>query len=60
MTIAKPDSSVTRKQNTFASSPTASLPNSIIPPTASLPNVSLPHCIILQCISPPQYHYPTA
>lgn len=50
MTIAKPDSSVTRKQNTFASSPTASLPNSIIPPlhhspTVSFSNVSLPPSI---------------
>lgn len=58
MTIAKPDSSVTRKQNTFASSPTASLPNSIIPPLHHFPmylspTASLPHCIILQCISPP-------
>lgn len=58
MTIAKPDSSVTRKQNTLASSPTASLPNSIIPPLHHFPmylspTASLPHCIILQCISPP-------
>lgn len=53
MTIAKPDSSVTRKQNTFASSPPAFLPHSISPPLHQSPTVSLPHSI-----TPLQHHSP--